>query len=54
MLGWEHCTLDNHIFGCDKIYYSFSIIVNTCMQTLIPNSLFENVFPTYFSINPPN
>jgi hypothetical protein len=24
---WEHCTFDNEIFGCSKIYYSNSIII---------------------------
>jgi hypothetical protein len=24
---WEHCTSDRQIFGCDKVYYSNSIII---------------------------
>jgi hypothetical protein len=47
---WEHCTFDNQIFGCGKVYYSTSIIVMNFVQTHIPNRWFENVFPTYFGI----
>jgi hypothetical protein len=28
---WEHCTFDNEIFRCGKIYYSNAIIIiNLC------------------------
>jgi hypothetical protein len=47
---WEHCTFDNKIFICGKVYYSNSIIITTFVSTLIPNCWFENVFPSYFGI----
>jgi hypothetical protein len=31
---WEHCTFDNQVFGCGKIYYSSSIIITNFAQTL--------------------
>jgi hypothetical protein len=47
---WEHCTFDSKIFWCGKVYYSNSIIITNFVQILIPNHLFENVFPTNFGI----
>jgi hypothetical protein len=38
----EHCTFDNKIFRCGKVYYSTSIIITNFVQTLIPNRWFEN------------
>jgi hypothetical protein len=46
---WEHGTYDNKNFGCEKVYYTNSIIITTFVQTLIP-SQFDNVFPSYFGI----
>jgi hypothetical protein len=47
---WEHCTFDNQILGCGKVYYPNSIIITNFVQTLVPNCSFETVFLTYFGI----
>jgi hypothetical protein len=49
----EHRTFGNDIFGCDKFYYSDSIIITNCLYTLILNNRFENVFATYLGIEIP-
>ena len=33
----EHCTFDNQIFGCNKVYDCTTIITTILTQTLNPN-----------------
>jgi hypothetical protein len=46
----KHCTFDNEIFRCGKIYYSNSIIITNFVQNFILNCRFKSVLSAYFGI----
>jgi hypothetical protein len=41
-------------FRCCRLYYPNSIIITNFAWTIIPNCMFENIFPAYFLIPPLN
>jgi hypothetical protein len=40
VMMWEHCSLDNYIFGCGKVYHANAIIITAFMYTPVHNCQF--------------